>query len=93
MFLGVGVVEYFLLLLCVPFLFGDFFGGNNDDDGSDTNGPDIVGTEADDALQGTDLAEFITAGAGDDFVAAGLGDDTLPWATAATWRKARMATT
>ena len=64
-------MEYLLLLLFVPFLFGDLF---HDDDGG---APDINGTPEDDVLQGTGQAEDINAGGGDDLVSGGGGDDDL----------------
>lgn len=64
-------MEYLLLLLVVPFLFGDFFGGGSED------APDINGTDGNDTLFGTETAEEINAGAGDDAVAAWSGDDTV----------------
>ena len=69
-------MEFLLLLLFVPFLFGDLFGGHEDED-EDVSGPDITGTPDGEVLEGTERAEDITAGAGDDLVAAWSGNDTL----------------
>ncbi len=67
-------MEFLLLLLVVPFLIGDLFGG---DDAHDSDGPDINGTENNDTLEGTDQDEEINAGAGDDGILAHAGDDTV----------------
>ena len=72
MFLG-DFVEAFLLLLLVPFLFGDLFSNSDEDDPA----PDILGSEGDDTLDGTTEPEEIYGGAGDDGIAAWSGDDTV----------------
>lgn len=70
-------MEHLLLLLFVPLLFPDLFHSGDDNDDADTPVPDVTGTEQDDVLDGTDRAEQITAGGGDDLVVAGSGDDTI----------------
>lgn len=61
------------MLLLVPFLCGDLFGGNDEDD----EAPDVIGTAGNDTLNGTEAGEKIMAGAGDDGIAAWSGDDTV----------------
>lgn len=66
-------MEVLLLLLVVPFLFGDLFQKDEDEEPA----PDINGSTADDTLDGTQDGEEIYAGAGNDVIAAWSGDDLV----------------
>ncbi len=63
-------MEYLLLLLFVPFLFGDLFGHDEED-------ATPQGTEDADTLRGDADDELLDGKGGDDVIAAAEGDDTV----------------
>ena len=66
-------MEFLVLLMIVPFLFGDLFQKDDDDEPA----PDINGTQGDDSISGTTQNEEIYADAGNDVIAAWSGDDVV----------------
>lgn len=66
-------MEFLVLLMIVPFLCGDLFQKDDDEDPA----PDINGSAGNDTMDGTERGEEIYADAGDDVITAWSGDDLV----------------